>query len=175
MSKYFRYICQGRNEQLSISCLYFVEKEFIALHYCTTALKGEKGRVDLCQMLQIFHPSNWCTDIWKTLFVILELQFDHESGLIRTRYFELFFSVWSIFSSYKKSAPNEAGFMFFWTFAVILAKYTISTSSKKKLLQNMGHNLLKTCSKYHLVGLLNEKQVSTFGHFLNISKPYWPP
>ena len=41
--------------------------------------------------------------------------------------------------------------------------------------QNMGHNLLKTCSKYHLVGLLNEKQVSTFGHFLNISKPYWPP
>ena len=94
-------------------------------------LKEEKGRVDLCQMLQIFHPSNWCTDIWKTLFVILELQFDHESGLIRTRYFELFFSVWSIFSSYKKSAPNEAGFMFFWTFAVILAKYTISTSSKK--------------------------------------------
>ena len=43
---------------------------------------------------------------------------------------------------------------------------------KKKSLQNMGHNLLKTYSKYHLVGLLNEKQVSTFGHFLNISKPY---
>ena len=26
---------------------------------------------------------------------------DHESGLIQTRYFEPFFSVWSIFSSYK--------------------------------------------------------------------------
>ena len=138
-------------------------------------LKEEKGRVDLCQMLQIFHRSNWCTDIWKTLFVILELQFDHEDGLIRRRYFELFFSIQCIFSSCKKSDPNEPVFMLFWTFAVILAKYTISTSSKKILLQNLGYNLLKTCSKYHLVGLLNKKQVSTFAHFLNISKPYWPP
>ena len=39
----------------------------------------------------------------------------------------------------------------------------------------MGHNLLKTSSKYHLVGLLNEKQLSTFVHFVYISKPYWPP
>ena len=46
-------------------------------------------------------------------FLILQLQFHHEDGLIQRRYFELFFSVWSIFSSYKKSAPNEAGFMFF--------------------------------------------------------------
>ena len=126
-------------------------------------------------MLQIFHPSNWCTDIWKTLFVILELQFDHEDGLIRRRYFELFFSIQCIFSSCKKSDPNEPVFMLFWTFAVILAKYTISTSSKKISLQNLGYNLLKTCSKYHLVCLLNEKQVSTFAHFLYISEPKWTP
>ena len=31
--------------------------------------------------------------------------------------------------------------------------------------KNLGQNQLKTCSKYHLVGLLNEKQASTFAHF----------
>ena len=46
-------------------------------------------------------------------FLILQLLFHHEAGLIQRRYFELFFSVWSIFSSYKKSAPNEAGFNLF--------------------------------------------------------------
>ena len=32
--------------------------------------------------------------------------------------------------------------------------------------ENLGKNQLKTCSKCHLVGLLNEKQASTFAHFL---------
>ena len=40
--------------------------------------------------------------------------------------------------------------------------------------QDMVHNQLKTRSKYHLVGLSNEKQVSTFVHFLHFSKPNWP-
>ena len=32
--------------------------------------------------------------------------------------------------------------------------------------QNMGHDQLKKCSKYHLVSLLDEKQRSTFAIFL---------
>ena len=75
----------------------------------------------------------------------------------------------------QKIAPNEAGFNLFWKFAVILAKYAISMSSDFFSAQNMGHNQLKTCSKYNLVGLMNEKQLSTLVHFLYISKPYWPP
>ena len=75
----------------------------------------------------------------------------------------------------KKSAPKEAGFNLFWTFATILPKYPITTSSDLFSAQNMGHKQLKTCSKYNLVGLLNEKQLSTFVHFLYISKLYWPP
>ena len=34
------------------------------------------------------------------------------------------------------------------------------------LVQNMGHDKLKKCSKYHLVSLLDEKQRSTFAIFL---------
>ena len=52
-SKYFRYIslsfyiCRGQNEHFSINSV------------------RKKGRVEL---YQIFHPSNWCTDICKTQF-----------------------------------------------------------------------------------------------------------
>ena len=52
-SKYFRYIslsfyiCRGQNEHFSIKSV------------------RKKGRVEL---YQIFHPSNWCTDICKTQF-----------------------------------------------------------------------------------------------------------
>ena len=31
--------------------------------------------------------------------------------------------------------------------------------------ENMGHNQLRKCSKYHLLSLLNEKQRSTFANF----------
>ena len=47
------------------------------------------------------------------LFLILQLQFHHEDGILQRRYFQLFLSVWSIFSSYTKSAPNEAVFNLF--------------------------------------------------------------
>ena len=96
-SKYFRYIslsfyiCRGQNEHFSINSV------------------RKTGRVELCQ---IFHPSNWCTDICKTIFVILKLQFHHEVGLVK-RYFELFFSAWPIFLSYKRSLLNEADFNLF--------------------------------------------------------------
>ena len=34
--------------------------------------------------------------------------------------------------------------------------------------ENMGHNQLKKCTKYHLVSLLNEKQGSTFANFWHL-------
>ena len=37
--------------------------------------------------------------------------------------------------------------------------------------ENMGHNQLRKCSKYHLVSLLNEKQRSTFANFLHLFYP----
>ena len=42
-----------------------------------------------------------------------KLKFHLEDGLVEQRYFELFFSAWSIFSSYKRSAPNETDFNIF--------------------------------------------------------------
>ena len=65
-SKYFRYIslsfyiCRGQNEHFSMNSV------------------RKTGRVELCQ---IFHPSNWCTDICKTIFVILKVRFHHEDSL----------------------------------------------------------------------------------------------
>ena len=37
--------------------------------------------------------------------------------------------------------------------------------------ENMGHNQLQKCTKYHLVSLLNEKQRSTFANFLHFFYP----
>ena len=37
--------------------------------------------------------------------------------------------------------------------------------------ENMGHNQLQKCTKYHLVSLLNEKQGSTFANFLDLFYP----
>ena len=34
--------------------------------------------------------------------------------------------------------------------------------------ENMGHNQLQKCTKYHLVSLLNEKQWSTFANFWHL-------
>ena len=59
-SKYFRYIslsfyiCRGQNEHFSINSV------------------RKTGRVELCQ---IFHPSNWCTDICKTPIPTFKPQF----------------------------------------------------------------------------------------------------
>ena len=57
-----------------------------------------------------------------SIFFILEVQFHHEGGLSESRYLELFFSAWSIFSPWKKSASAEAPFNLFWTLALILDK-----------------------------------------------------
>ena len=62
-------ICRGQNEHFSINS------------------ERKKGRVEL---FQIFHPSNWCTDICKTPISTFKPQFHHEVGLVQQRYFELF-------------------------------------------------------------------------------------
>ena len=73
----------------------------------------KEGRVEPFLMILIFDASKLRKDIWKTIFVIFEVQFHHEVGLVQSRYLELFFSEWSILSSYKKSALNETDFKLF--------------------------------------------------------------
>ena len=75
-----------------------------------------KGRVEPSWMLQIFDPSDWCSDICK--------KYLHFSNLNFT-----FFLAWSIFSSYKRSSPNETDFNLFRTFVVILDKFSAPTSA----------------------------------------------
>ena len=123
-------------------------------------------------MILIFDASNLCTDICKTIFVILELQFCHERGLSKTPYLELFFSRWCIFSLCQKSAFTEAPFDLFWTLTMILAIFAFWKSHF--LFQNLGHNHLKKRKISCLGGLLNEKQASTFDNFVYFSKSYWP-
>ena len=113
VSKYFRYICGGRNEHLLIPLFRIISSNYELLTFLIFPLKKLKGRVEPSYMLQIFDPSDRCTDICKTLFPTFKLQFHHEVGLIQQRYFELFFSAWSIFSYYKRSAPNETDFNIF--------------------------------------------------------------
>ena len=64
-------------------------------------------------MILIFEASKLRTDICKTIFETLKHQFHHEYDFDEHRYFELFFSAWSIFSSYKRSALTEIVFNFF--------------------------------------------------------------
>ena len=125
-------------------------------------------------MILIFDGSNLCTDIWKTIFVILEVQFHHEGGLSETCYLELFFSAWSIFSPCQKSASTGAPFNLFWTLTVILTIFAFWKIYKRSLVQNLGHYHLKKCKISCLGGLLKEKQESTSDLFFNIQKPYRP-
>ena len=125
-------------------------------------------------VILIFDRSNLCTDICKTIFVILEVQFHHEGGLSGSRYLELFFSARPIFSPYQKSASTEAPFNLFWTLTVILTIFAFWKNYEKNLVQNLGHYHLKECKISCLGGLLKEKQESTSDLFFNIQKPYRP-
>ena len=86
-------------------------------------------------MRPIFDASSLCTDICRTIFVILEVQFHHERGLSETRYFELLFSTWSRLSPYQKSDSAEAPFNLFWILTMILAIYTFWKSYWKLLVK----------------------------------------
>ena len=126
-------------------------------------------------VILIFDGSNLCTDICKTIFVFLEVQFHHEGGLSGSRYLELFFSARPIFSPYQKSASTEAPFNLFWTLTVILTIFSFWKIYEKNLVQNLGHYHLKKCKISCLGGLLKEKQESTSDLFSNFQKPYRPP
>ena len=71
----------------------------------------------------------------------------------------------------QKISPERDRLHLFCTFAVILGKFSAPTSSNFFSVENMGHNQLKKCRKYHLVSLLNEKQRSTFANFLHLFYP----
>ena len=67
-----------------------------------------------------------------------KLKFHLEVGLVEQRYFELFFSAWSIFSSYKRSLLNEAVFTLFYicfNFGHICCTEVIQFFS----VENLGH------------------------------------
>ena len=73
-------------------------------------------------------------------------------------------------SFYQKSALNETRIKVLCTFAVLLVKF-IHQYHPIFSAQNMGHNQLQKCTKYHLVSLLNEKQGSTVANFLHFFYP----
>ena len=62
-------------------------------------------------------------------FFILKPNFHHEVGLIQRRYSEFFFSIWSILSSYNKSAPNETDSNLFLNICFHFSKKRVSMSS----------------------------------------------
>ena len=109
-----------------------------------------------------------------SIFFILEVQFHHEGGLSESRYFELFFSAWSIFLSCKKSAFTEPPFKLFWTLALILAKLVFKKCGEYFLVQNLGHNHLKKCKISCLVGFIEWKTSVYFCPLLVLFKPHWP-
>ena len=121
-------------------------------------------------MKPIFDAKNLCTDICKTVFVILKVQFHHERGLSETRYFELFLLTWSRLSPYQKSASAEAPFNLFWTLTMILAICVFWKSHEIFLVQNLGHNLHKKCKIFRFGNSFSEKQPFTFGLFFGCLK-----
>ena len=121
-------------------------------------------------MKLIFDASNLCTDICKTIFVILEVQFHHERGLSKSRYFELFSPAWSIFLPHKNSALTEAPFNLFWTLTMILAIFAFWKSYEIFLVQNLGHNLHKKWKIVIFRCILSEKQPYIFWTFFGRSK-----
>ena len=66
----------------------------------------------------IFDASNLCTDICKTIFVILEVQVHHGRGLSETQYLELF-SQHGLYIFTMSKIKNHALFNLFWTSSMI--------------------------------------------------------
>ena len=121
-------------------------------------------------MILIFEASKLCTDICKTIFALFKPQFHHEDGLIRHRYFELFSRYGQYFHLTKdqlRTRPSSTFLYICCNFGQIFCTNVVQFFS----VENMGHNQLKMCSKYHLVSLLNEKQRSTFANFLHLFYP----
>ena len=54
---------------------------------------------------------------------------------------------------------------------IILAKLSFQKYGENNLVRNLGRDHTKKCKISCLVGLLNEKQGSSFAHFLYFSKP----
>ena len=91
------------------------------------------------------------------------LKFHLEVGLVEQRYFELFFSAWSIFSSYKRSLLNEAVFTLF--YICFNFGHICCTAFS---VESLGLWDIKKSSKYELVIFLDEKPRFTFANFLQL-------
>ena len=104
--------------------------------------------------------------------IILDFKasFHHEHGLVQHRYFELFSRHGQYFHPTKdqpRTRPSSTFLYICYNFRQIFCTNVIQFFS----VENMGHNQLQKCTKYHLVSLLNEKQGSTFANFLHFFYP----
>ena len=77
---------------------------------CFIAKSKKKGRLEFCQ---IFHSKKQVRRCLQSTIFKLKLKFHLEDSLVEQRYFELFFSAWSIFSSFKRLLLKEAVFNLF--------------------------------------------------------------
>ena len=153
--KYSRQICRGRNKYISIFLFNFTVK-------C-------KKKGDELNSVKYFTQKLVRRYLHRTISTF-KLEFHLEDGLVEQRYFELFFSAWSIFSSYKRSLLNEAVFTLFYicfNFGHICCTEVIHFFS----VENLGHQELKKSSKYELMIFLDEKQRFTFAIFLSKGRP----
>ena len=84
-----------------------------------TIYQSEKGT----RWTSWYLPPEYCTNICHQIFVILEVHFHLEGGLSGSRYFELFYSTWSLFSPCKISTSAEAPFYLFGSFLKLLTNF----------------------------------------------------
>ena len=110
-----------------------------------------------------------CTDICKTIFVILEVQFHHKGGLSKTCYFEFFFHQTNIQHLLRPPSIFSEHWIWFWPYWF----------SEKGMQLCWYKFWVIFWSKIHLLLLrgvfFTEKQACTFVHFLYILEPYWTP
>ena len=88
-----------------------------------------------------------------------------KGGTVKVAILSFFFSGWSTFSPWKKSALTEAPFNLFWTLTMILAIFVFWKNYETFLVQNLGHNLHKKCKIVIFWSSLSEKQPFTFKLF----------
>ena len=103
----------------------------------------KKGPAEFCQMFQL---KKLVSRYLQSTVFTFKLKFHLEDGLVEQCYFELFSLTWSIFSSFKRSLLNETVFTLFFTFVVILVKFSAPKSS----------NFF--CGKFGTLGTQKEQQ-----------------
>ena len=132
-------------------------------------MKGTE--LNFLRVSNIWHRIYFANICKKNIFFILEVQFHHEGGLSKGRYFELFYSAGSLCPPCKISSFTEAPFYLFSDIFEILTNFVFQIILDFFSVPNLGHTCTN-CTIFLVVGVkMSKKWMSALALFFYAPKP----